>query len=143
MNDWKVVFKKPTTWAILIFLVVLFFMLSKEAKAETAFELAPGTLHVAGNRYNGLMLIIEERWQDKYAIAMGLTSTWDCLDVNDCVRGEGKPNQMVMFQRVVLYKKFELGLGLSYWSNVSPAWNSHTRRVGYVFKTYLIRIIPV
>ena len=71
-------------------------------------------------------LFFEERWNDKYAVGLGLTTEWKCPDLNDCRRGQGKTNQLVYAQRIIKYKKFEMWLGLSYWHNKSPAWDSHT-----------------
>ena len=118
-----------TALLILGFILLLFFVLSHEAdaaevKPETRVELAP-TLFVAGNRYNGVILSLEERWQNKYAVGLGLTTSWVCSE--DCRRGPGEQNQFVYVQRVVRYKKhFEMGLGISYWHNTSPSWNSNT-----------------
>jgi len=118
-------FKKPTTWIVIAFIILAGWMFSKEASAaETSFELAPGTMFVAGSRYAAGALFIEERWLGKYAVGFGLTTAWECLD--NCKRGNGPTNQVVFIQRIVTYKKFELGLGLSYWHNTTPAWNSHT-----------------
>lgn len=126
-TDWYGInLRKGATWLIFGFIILISFMLAQEAKAEeTTMEFAP-TLFVAGNRYNGGTLLIEERWKGKYAIGLGLTTTWQCLDINDCRRGEGKTNQLFYVQRVIQYKKFEMGLGVSYWHNTSPAWDSHT-----------------
>jgi len=114
---------KPTTWVILGFIALIAWMLSKESKAETSMELAPA-LFVAGNRYTGAALFIEERWREKYALGVGLTTTWGCLD--SCSRGNGPTNQVFYAQRIILYKRFEVGIGGSYWHNLSPAWSSHT-----------------
>ena len=115
-------FKRATTWIVILFLVIFVLMLAKEAKSETTMEIAP-TMFVAGYRYQGATLLFEERW-GKYAVGLGLTTTWDCMD--HCGRGNGKTNQLVYLQRIVEYKKFELGLGISYWHNTSPSWDSHT-----------------
>jgi len=99
-------------------------MFATEADAaETTFEVAP-TLFVAGDRYNGGLIALEERWKGKYALGVGLTTEWQCT--NECRRGNGKTNQFVYAQRVVQHNKFEMGFGLSYWHNTSPSWNSHT-----------------
>ena len=116
--------KQPTTYLVLGFIVLLFFMFATEADAsETTIEIAP-TLFVAGDHYNGGLIALEERWKDKYALGVGLTTEWHCTD--DCGRGNGKTNQFVYAQRVVKHNKFEMGFGLSYWHNKSPSWNSHT-----------------
>ena len=126
-NEWLgVSIKKPTTYLIVGFILLLVFMFTQEAKAderETRIEVAP-TLFVAGDRYNGGLINLEERWKGKYALGVGLTTDWNCS--GDCKRGPGPTNQFIYAQRVVQYKKFEMGLGVSYWHNKSPAWDSHT-----------------
>ena len=88
--------KKATTWLILGFIALLIFMFTNEAEAaETRMEIAP-TLFVAGDRYNGGMLMLEERWKSKYALGLGLTTEWLCS--GDCKRGPGKTNQFVYAQ---------------------------------------------
>lgn len=127
-GKWGVDWKKPTTWMILAFIVLILWMFSKEAEAtETGFEIAPGTMFVAGDRYNGGYLAMDNRFGDgKWAVGLGLTTTWTCPDANDCNRGEAPNNQFVYGQRIVEYKKFEMGLGISYWHNQTPSWSSHT-----------------
>lgn len=126
-TDWYGInLRKAATWLVFGFIIGLGLMLSVEAKAEeTTMEFAP-TLFITGHRYNGGILFIEERWKSKYAIGLGVSTTWKCVDFNDCRRGEGKSNQLIYAQRVVQYKKFEVGIGISYWHNETPAWNSHT-----------------
>lgn len=119
--DWG----KPTTWLIIGFIALLAWLLTKEADAaETSMELAPGTLFVTNDRYAGGALFLEELIAGKYAFGVGLTTTWDCID--DCSRGDGPTNQVFYMQRVVRYKRLGLGIGASYWHNLSPAWSSHT-----------------
>lgn len=117
--------RKLTTWLVLAFIIGLGFMLTQEAKAETTIELAP-VLVVGGDRYNGGFILIEERWAGKYVLGLGLTTAWECRDQDNCKRGNGETNQFLLAQRVIRYKKFEMGIGISYWHNTTPAWNSHT-----------------
>jgi len=120
-----------TTLLILAFLALIFFMFANEADAaerETRAELAPA-LFVAGDPYKGGLLSLEERWNNKYAIGLGLTSTWQCWDADNCKRGDGEQNQFVYAERVVrpyFSDHFEMGIGVSYWHKQTPAWNSHT-----------------
>lgn len=123
MSESGIKWKKPTTWMVLGFIALFFFMLSKEARAETSMEFAP-TIFVAGNRYSSVALFLEERFANKYAFGVGLTTNWSCVDY--CKRGEGPTNQVFYIQRIVHYKKLELGIGGSYWHNKTPAWDSHT-----------------
>ena len=144
MSDrrWGVDWKKPTTIAIIGFILLAIWMFATEEAdaAETTMEIAPGTLHVAGDRYTGGLLLIEERFKGKYALGFGLTTAWDCVDQNDCRRGNGPNNQFVYVQRVITKNKFEIGLGISYWANETPSWNSHTPfalSLGYNFNKHL------
>ncbi len=124
---WGVDWSKPTTYIIIAFIIGLAFMAGKTAAAaETSFEIAPGTMFVSGSRYNGGLLLIEERWKSRYAIGAGLTTTWECPSQNDCPRGNGPTNKFIYAQLIFVYKKFEMGIGPSYWDNQSPAWNSNT-----------------
>ena len=125
MEKWGVNWKKPVTIAILAFIAVLFFAFSKTADAaETTAELAPGTMFVAGHHYTGGTLILSERWRDKYELGLGLTTEWGCT--SSCGRGEGPSNQFVYAMRVAVLKQFQIGIGISYWHNQTPAWNSNT-----------------
>jgi hypothetical protein len=99
---------------------------TETADAETSATLNVGTIFVAGNRYNGGTLQFEERWAGKYALGLGLTTNWECPDIEDCKRGEGSKNQFILAQRIFEYRRFEAGFGISYWVNTTPSWNSHT-----------------
>lgn len=124
---WGVDWSKPTTYIILAFILGLALLASKTATAaETSFGLAPGTMFVSGSRYNGGMLLIEERWKNRYAVGAGLTTTWECPSQNDCPNGNGPTNKFIYAQLVFEYKRFEMGIGPSYWDNQSPAWSSNT-----------------
>lgn len=130
--------KKITTWLMLGFIILLGFMFTQEAKAdEITMELAP-VLFVAGDRYDGALLIFEDRWNEKYALGIGLTTKWNCRNV--CPLGDGPRNQFIYAQRIVQYKKFEIGIGMSYWHKQSPAWNSNTPfslHLGWNFNKHL------
>jgi hypothetical protein len=129
LNKWGVDFKRYTTWGVIAFLILAVFMLFREARSEgTGIELAPGTMFVASDRYKGAWLGINHRFteEDKWEIGLGLTTEWQCVDINDCPRGEGSNNQFIYGQRIIHWNKFELGLGISYWHNKTPAWDSHT-----------------
>lgn len=138
MSNWKDTFKDKTTWAVLAFILLAVVLFAKTADAETSVEVAPGTMAVAFDRYDGGWLMVEETWNDKYALAFGLTTEWNCT--SECKRGDGKKNQFVQFQRVINYNKFQMGLGVSYWHNKTPAWNSHTPfslHIGWNFNDHL------
>ena len=124
---WKGInIKKGTTYAVLIFIVLFVLLLSKESNAAKPFiELAPETTFVAGYHYSGSILILGERFAEKYDIAIGLSTAGKC-EYEECARGLMPTNQLILAQRVVSYKKVELGLGISYWHNQSAAWDSNT-----------------
>jgi len=118
--------KKGTTYAVLAFIVLFVLLLSKESDAAEPFiEVAPETTFVAGNSYTGSILMFGERFAGKYDVAIGLSTAGNCRDVV-CSRGPSPTNQLIFAQRVVSYKKVEMGLGISYWHNQTAAWNSNT-----------------
>ena len=130
-TDWK----KPTTIAVIIFVLTFGFFLSQEASAETSYELAPATHFVAGKKYQGGTLFIVEKVNDrKYQIGLLVQTGLNCL--SNCYRGSSGQNQAIFIQRYTYYGKFKLGFGISYWHKQTPAWNSHTPyalTIGYDF----------
>ena len=129
--DWK----KPTTIAVIIFIITMGFFLSQEASADTSYELAPATHFVAGKKYEGATLLIIEKFNDrKYQIGMLVQTGLEWL--SNCYRGSSGANQAIFIQRYSYYGDFKLGFGISYWHKQTPAWNSHTPyalTIGYEF----------
>ena len=122
--------KNKTSIAIFLFIVLILTMFYFEANAEadTNFELSGGGVTwIGGERYDSETLIFNETWDDrKYQLGIGLQFRVDCIEGNWCERGEDDSNQFAYIQRLVRYKDFEMGFGISYWHNPSPAFNSHT-----------------
>ena len=125
MSEWRGIDpKRPTTWAILAFVLVLIWAFAREATAETIVRVTPETMFVAGNKYDGSALSIVERFSDKYDIGIGLYTELQCR--RDCKRGDGRTNMRLHVKRVVQPNRWlELGVGASYWKNQNPAWDSH------------------
>lgn len=113
----KDLFKKPTAWLILAFIVGLTVMFAKEAKADTAMLLSPETQFIAGKHTQGTALSITESFvDDKFEVGI-------MLNVNT----EDDNNNAALFaQRIVRYKKFGMGIGVAAWKNETRAWNSST-----------------
>lgn len=118
---------RPTAWLVFAFIVLFVVLISKEADAAEPFlDFAPETTAVGGTPYTGSFLLFGERFKGKYDIGIGLTLEGTCRSDDVCRSGDMPRNQFVLFQRIVTYKKFEMGLGFSYWHNQSAAWNSNT-----------------
>jgi hypothetical protein len=114
--------KKATTWLVLAFVVVFIAVRCQESKADTIFELIPATAFIAGKHYTGAGISITERFADRYDVAAILMTEQHC----DCKRGNAVGNLGVHAQRIVQWKRLELGLGAAYWQNQTPAWSSNT-----------------
>jgi len=128
MKEWRGVnLKKTTTWVILAFLALwVWALLHEDAGAsETIMRLAPETMFVAGNKYNGSALSLVERFQGKYDVGIGIYTELQCRDQLDCPRGNGSTNIGIHVKRVIQVSWFEIGLGGAYWKNQGPAWDSN------------------
>ena len=117
-TDWK----KPTTIAVLVFIAVFIFFLANESKADTNIELVPGYTFAGGKKYNGTGALLTERFNNKYDVGFTLIASQSC----DCRFGDYSSNLGVQAQRVVLWNNFEIGLGVAYWNNQTPALGSNT-----------------
>ena len=117
MIDWK----KPTTVAVLLFVIGFMLLQGCETKADTIFEAIPITF-IAGQPYKGVGLMMTERFSDRYDLSVMLTTQQTC----DCKRGDSPGNLGVTAQRIVQWKRLEMGLGAAYFHNKTPAWNSNT-----------------
>lgn len=137
-NKWSVDLKKPATIGVLLFLILMVFMLVKEAKADTILEVAPESTFIAGHHQTGSVLFLTERFNSKYDIGIALATALDCR--SECSRGPSETNQGLYAQRIVHYHSLELGIGISYWHNTSAAWSSHTPfalHLGWNFNDHL------
>lgn len=107
--------------AIAIFLIVVLTLLAIESKAETIAEAAPATF-IAGHHYDGAGISMTERFGGRYDLGITLMSALQCA----CSRGDAPGNLGVHAQRIVAWRALELGLGVAYWQNQTPAWSSNT-----------------
>ena len=124
--------KTPTTIAIIIFVSVWLIVGSiagnKAEASETYIDFtAGGATFVGGERYESESLTVSENFADKYEVGFSLQLRLDCIEGNPCKKGEvDQANQSVFFQRVNRYKDFQIGIGVAYQHNQSPAYNTHT-----------------
>lgn len=122
-SPWKTT---AQTIAVIIFIGLYFWAVDK-AEAKSLTEFSAYAVAVGGERYEAETIIIAEEFNDKYEVGLLLQLRLDCVDINECKRGESaSANQAFYFQRVVYYNDFSIGIGASYWQNQTPAWNSHT-----------------
>lgn len=113
----KEMFAKKTAWLILAFIIGLVFMFANEAEASTQMWVAPESQFIAGKHTPGTALMISEKFgSGKYEASVMLNVNTEADD----------NNASVTVQRVVRYKKFQMGIGASYWHNQTRAWNSNT-----------------
>jgi outer membrane cobalamin receptor len=119
--DWK----KPTTIGVIIFLLLISFLFSQESEAETAIELSAGATFVASDKFDSETLFIIEKFDEKkYQVGLVIQTRLHCID--ECKRGSSGQNQAIFIQRVTHLGNWKMGLGISYWHNQTPAWNSNT-----------------
>jgi len=104
-------FKKTTTKLVALFIIGLILLFAKEANSETIISVAPVTQWVGGHKVEGSTLKLVENIADKYEFGIILS------DIG------GQVNGGVQAQRVV-GKKFQMGIGVTYWKNQTIAWNS-------------------
>ncbi len=138
----RINWKKGTVKAVVLFLVLFGLMASYMASAEEFnYEISAGATFVGGEKYESETLYMNQIFSKrKFQVGLLLMSGLDCPQSSECEDGEGEGNQAFFVQRLVHYKKLELGLGFSYWHKQTPAWNSHTPfalSVGYNFNDNL------
>jgi hypothetical protein len=114
--------KKKAPYFVAAFVIAFVALLAYEAKASTAVEIVPGFSFVGSERYRGSGIALNERFSGKYDIGLMLMSGQDCVG---CRRGDYGGNMGVQAQRIVHWRGVELGLGVAYWANQTPAWNSN------------------
>lgn len=107
--------ENKAAWLILAFIVGLVFMLSQEAKAESAMWIAPETEFIAGGHTEGTAIIFTEAFREKYEVSLILNVGTEDSD----------NNAGLMAMRIVTYKKFSMGLGGTLWQNETRAWSSN------------------
>jgi len=131
--------RKKTVWAVAAFVVLFVVLLANEARSDTLVELVPGVSWVGSERYTGTGLAMVERFQGKYDVGLILMSS---QETSGSRRPDYGGNMGVHAQRIVRWKDLELGLGVAYWANQTPAWSSNTTfslSVGYRFGPMEVR----
>jgi len=120
-------YKKPVTYILIAFAVTLIWAACHETAsgAETILRVAPETMFVGGDKYNGSAVSVVERFAGKYDVGLGLYTELQCRDPMDCPRGVGTTNIGLQAKRVFQVNWFELGFGAAYWKNQGPAWDSN------------------
>lgn len=105
---------------VLVFIIVLLFGFCRESKAEVTAEMGPTFL--SGEFSKGAALLINQTWDDKWRIGMGITSKQQVVPRTEPLT-EVRQNLMVHGQRIVsITDNFSLGLGIAYW-NATTRWN--------------------
>ncbi len=119
-------------YLVVIFLMLLFYLFAREAKADVQIELGPTNL---SGDWAGAGLLLSERF-GRYDFGIGYVSEQTVslrtfsLDDPSCTRitdginrcdFEIRENIFIHAQRIVKYKKCEMGIG--------PAWFQNTSRV--------------
>ncbi len=113
---------KAAAIAVIVFLGLFFLAIScEEAEADTILEVGAGVL--SGEFSGTPILIVAERFQGKYDIGVGLVGeqTCECGDFKlDLEKETPVPTlAMIFVQRVVTWKRVELGLGFGFWNKTS------------------------
>ncbi|PHS20251.1 MAG: hypothetical protein COA86_02865 [Kangiella sp.] len=128
MGKARLPWKKNAALGVVVFIMVLFWFFSVEkVEAQTLAEFSAYAVSVGGERYESETIIITEEFSKKYQVGLLLQLRLDCVDENECRRGESaSANQAFFIQRIVYYDDFSIGIGASYWKNHTPAWNSNT-----------------
>ena len=105
---------------VLLFILGLLFLFAKESKAdEVTAEL--GATILSGQFSGGAALLIEQTWNDRWRIGMGLTSDQKVTPRTE-PETNVRSNLMVHGQRLVGTERFKLGIGVAYW-NAKTRWN--------------------
>jgi hypothetical protein len=120
-------FRKPAAYMVLAFVIFWIFSIWNEAKAETLVEVAPVAFY-GGDYHKGQVAIMgHERFKGKYDVGIILMLDFD---------GEAG-NRALNLMRTTTFKKWEAGLGFTFWSNEqSEAWNARqtfSLSLGYNF----------
>lgn len=131
--------KKKAAYMVAAFVLAFIALLAYEAKASTAVEFVPGFTFVGSERYNGYGAAMTERFSGKYDVGLMLMLSQDCVG---CRRADYGGNMGVQAQRIVHWRDLELGLGVAYWANQTPAWDSNitfSLSAGYSFGPVEVR----
>lgn len=105
-------------WIVAVFLLILVFFAYKEANA---LELEAGPAVLSGEFAEGGALMITERI-GPWSLGGGYVSKQVC----HCrYPAELKENIFFQAQRILEYKRAELGIGAAYWQNTNRALGKH------------------
>ena len=140
--------RKSTTKAIVLFLlafVVLGSIVMNNAESKekdtTMIDLSYGLTYVGGDPYDSETIAFVHNFNSQWEIGLALQLRLDCPANDVCDKGNSSsPNQSLFGQRVFRYHDFQMGIGISYDHNQSPAYNTNTPFVlsmRYYFNNYL------
>lgn len=111
MKKWL---SKPATWLV-VALIVIWLTFIQKAEAETIVEVAPVTAF--GGNYDSAYqsVMAHERFNGKYDVGV--------IILFDRYGEDG--NRAFEVLRTAQYKRWEAGIGYTWWANVQPqAWNT-------------------
>ncbi len=114
---------KGSVW-VGLFLALFILVLCSESQAETTIEIGPSNV---GYRWtDSATIMIQEVWQDKYALGLGYISP---QNLNTCGRPDCKweiqEQIMVGAERIVRYKRLSLSIGPYWFQNPSRISSSN------------------
>lgn len=120
-NLWRKFERVVKPWQlVLAFVIILLFGLYKEANAEANVEL--GGTFLSGEFSDGGMLVLNETFDDKWVLGMGLTSPQRVEDRKGNVYTP-RENLFIHGQRLVgITDNIDFGLGVGYF-NATTRWN--------------------
>ena len=121
MNLWRKFESIVKPWMIVaIFVLIFLFGFWKESRAEVNVEV--GATFLSGEFSDGAMLLMNETWEDKWRIGMGVSSPQEVTDRHENFHKVNE-NLFVHGQRLVsITEKWSLGLGVGYF-NAKTRWN--------------------
>ncbi len=109
-------------YLILLFLFALFYLFAREAKAQVHVEI--GATNISGDWVGGA-IVLSERF-GKYDVGIGYVSEQDIhvtcgphLPATSKCDFDIRANIFVHAQRIVKYKRCEMGIGPAYFQNTS------------------------
>ena len=105
------------TFTKLVGALVALFLCLGDVNAEINIEAGPAFL--SGEFSDGGLLLISDRITPKWSVGLAYTSEQVC---NGCTHQvDLKRNLGLIGSRIFSYKRFEFGLGASYWQNTNRA----------------------
>lgn len=119
LRAWTDKYLKP--WVLVAaFLLVLLYGLANEADAA---EIEAGPTFLSSEFSESAYLLLTEKY-GKYSFGIGLVGPQTCYCRSDTT--DVRQNAFVQVQRLVpIYRKFSVGIGVSYWNGTSRVNGSH------------------